>query len=139
MDLSKDDFAETHTIWVNWLGFVSRLYTEAKLRHNRFDETEDELAAKIRHVNRQLSDKKPSAEELKDKVKLQPHRATVALELFKHEALKQLLLQEYEDAERKCALISRQVEIRKEDFGHTGRNGNIPTAHAPGFRYGRTP
>lgn len=139
MDLSKDEFAETHTVWVNWLGHVAKRLTDARLQQNRYDETADELDAKIRSINRQLSDKKQSIEELKDKVKLQPHRATIALELFKHESVKQLLQQEYEDAERKCALISRQVELRKENFEHSNRDGNVPRAVPPDYRYRRSP
>ena len=130
MTISPNEYAEAYTRRLGWMTTVAKIRTSNKVRLCRLEGAANELSLKIKHTNRSLATKAPSAEELKERVGLQPHYAEITLEIFKYDALKQLLDQEYDEALENLKALSRQVEIRKEEFGGERRDGNVPKAVA---------
>lgn len=126
MTVSPNEYSAIYTFRLGWFNEVGRHLTAVKVTFKRYELTEADLARKIRHVNRSLSTQKVSVEEMKDRVGMQPHREQIELEMSKWEWLKLLLEQEHKEAEENLKAISRQVEVRKEEFGGERRDGNIP-------------
>ena len=126
MTINPTEYSDVYTFRLGWCNEVRRHLTAVKVTFKRHEYTEDELERKIRHTNRSLSTTKLTAEEMKERVGLQPHHEQIELEKSKFEWLKIMLEQEYEEAEQNLKAMSRQVEVRKEEFSGERRDGNIP-------------
>ena len=129
MTISPTEYAEIYTRRLGWRNEVSRQLAGVRVALNMHECALTDLGRKIRHTHRSLGSKK-SADELKDHVGLQPHHEQVELEVEKYRALKILLEQEFDEAEQNLKAISRQVEVRKEEFSGERRDGNMPRAVA---------
>jgi hypothetical protein len=114
-----------------WYGYTNRLVarTNAALLEvtNQITNLEAELRKKIREQNKGAPKQdRLSNEQVADEVTTDPHWQELKL---REQTLKQYKLElaaYFDDVERQLALISRQVEIRKED-NRGGRNEqNMP-------------
>jgi hypothetical protein len=126
MTIGPTDYSDVYTIRLNWCNEVRRHLTDVKVTFKRHEYAEAELERKIKHTNRSLNPTKLSVEELKERVGIQPHHEQIELGKAKYEWLKLLLEQEYEEAEQNLKAVSRQVEVRKEEFSGERRDGNMP-------------
>ena len=129
MTISPTEYAEAFTYRLSWCNEVRRHQVAAKVALQYHECIENELERKVRLSNRtlsKLSATKLTVEELRDRVGQHPNHEHIELEKSKYLWLKLFLDQEYEEAEQNLKAISRQVEMRKEEFGGERRDGNIP-------------
>lgn len=144
-DLTTPDsttYTETYTKINAWFGYLS----EVKARHDakvlEIEVEMEDLEATTRERMRQLNTRKtakgepkpPSAQEMSDTIAMDSrYRELKQQKLFQQQVLK-LLNARVEKVDRELRLISRQVEIRKQDFEQNNRQGSMGSSGRSGYR-----
>jgi hypothetical protein len=127
MTFTPNEYAEVYTKRLYWYNEISKRLAGIKVALKTSECALTDLARKIRTTNRRLAVKKMTAEELKDHVGTQPYYEQIELEVTKYECLKILMDQSFDEAEQNLKAVSRQVEIRKEEFSGERRSANLPS------------
>ena len=139
-------YTELYVHLLAWFAYTSELLAQVQARVLQYENMQDILAAQTRKEARDLSDaagvKKPTVEELKDRLLLNPEYLEVMRQLQHYQQSKIMLDKKVESIERSLRVISRQVEIRRLDIEQNrtattmpGRNQYDPLRRNP-FRQG---
>ena len=133
-------YTETYAHLMSWFGYVSELYARVQADVLQFKNMKDILAAEGRKVSVEVNKgtKKPSKEELEDRLLLNPEYQEVMLKLQRFQQAKLLFEAKLESIDRSLRVVSRQVEIRKLDQEQSRTGGNMPgRGYTGGGRFGR--
>lgn len=114
-----------------WYGYVTNVHARIKAILIQIDNELGDLESRLREGTVQASKiegrKKPTLQEIADTIKKDPRILELTLQKQHHEQ-KKLLLQSYVgQLERNLKIVSRQVEIRRQDLEHHQVANNMPT------------
>jgi hypothetical protein len=137
------NYTETYVHLNAWFGYASEIYAQVKATVLQFENMKDILEAEGRKVAREGAEavaektKKPTKEELEDRMLLNPEYQEVKLKLQRYQQSELLFKAKLESIERSLRVISRQVEIRRLDLDQTRNGGNMPNrGYTGGGRFG---
>ena len=129
------EYQEMHNRYLGWFTFLSPIQASIKSEILGFKGAAVELKAAIKQDYRARGDK-VSESELESDLQLNVQYNHVLVELNKLQQMKLLVDDEIERVERQLALISRQVELRREEFDKTKRDSSVGYGMR---RYGKSP
>lgn len=140
-------YTETYALLLAWFGYSSELYARVQADVLQFKNMRDILAAEGRKVAREIHEgtKKPTKEELEDRLLLNPEYQDVMLKMQRYQQAELLFKAKVESIERSLRVISRQVEIRRLDMEQTKTGANMPGrgfqpgGYTGGGRFGKDP
>ncbi len=137
-------YTETYTQLNAWFGYASETYALVQASILQFENMKDILEAEGRKVAREINEgtKKPTVEELKDRMMLNPEYQDVLRKLQRFKQSKLLFSAKLESIERSLRVVSRQVEIRRLDQDQTRNGANMPGRgmdFTGGGRFGNRP
>lgn len=122
----SDTFARLNA----WFGYVSEVYAEVQARVLQYENIKDILEAEGRRINRELNQsetKKPTVQELADRLLLNPEYQEVMILLQRYKQSKMLFAAKVDSIERSLKTVSRQIEVRKLDQENTRVGSNLPS------------
>jgi hypothetical protein len=135
-------YTETYAQLLSWFTYASEKLAQIQVRLLQYENMQDVMAAQTRQAAREQSDqsgnKKPTAEEMKDRLLRNPEYLEITRTLQRYQQGKIVMSAKVESLERTLRLISRQIEIRRLDIeqGRTGaampaRNQRDPFSRQP--------
>lgn len=136
-------YTETYAHLLSWFGYASELYARVQADVLQYKNMRDVLEAEGRKTARELQEasgatKKPTKEELEDRMLLNPEYQEVKLKLQRYEQAELLFKAKVDSIERSLRVISRQVEIRRLDYEQNRTGGNMPGRNfTGGGRFGQ--
>ncbi len=141
-------YSEAYSRLLGWFTFASEALAQLQVRVLQYENMQDIIAAQTRQTAREQSDqqgaKKPTAEEMKDRLLRNPEYLDITLNLQKYQQGMIIMSAKVEGLERTLRLISRQIEIRRLDIEQQrtstaipGRNQRSPFSRDPQPEPGR--
>lgn len=113
-------YTEVYVHLLAWYNFMSECYAKVEAKILQLENMQEILGAQTRKMARDVTEaagaKKPTVEEMKDRLLLNPEYLEVMHELQQQQQSKVLMGRKVDALERSLRLISRQVEIRKLDI-----------------------
>jgi len=136
-------YTEAYVSLLAWFTFSAEKLAQIQVRVLQYENMQEVLAAQTRQAARDQSDqsgvKKPTAEEMKDRLLRNPEYLEITRMLQRYQQGKIVMGAKVEALERALRLISRQVEVRRLDIeqGRTasampGRNQRDPFQRSGG-------
>ncbi len=135
-------YTETYVHLNSWFGYASEIYAQVQATVLQYKNMKDILEAEGRKNARTVAEadtktKKPTKEELEDRMLLNPEYQEVKLKLQRFQQSELLFKAKVESIERSLRVVSRQVEIRRLDQDQTRNSGNMPNrGFTGGGRFG---
>ena len=123
-------YTESYVHLLAWFNYSSELLGKVQIRVLQYENMLDILSAQTRRQARDMTEatghKKPTAEELQDRLLQNPEYLAVLHELQRYKQAKIVLEKKVEGIERSLRVVSRQVEIRRLDLEQTRTSANMP-------------
>jgi len=134
--VTNPDSTEFTTVYVHllgWYSYCAELLAKVDVYILQYENLLDVLGAETRDVARKqhAEGKKPTVDELKDRLLLNPRYLETLHELQKYQQHKKLLASRLESIDRSLKVISRQVTIRTLDMEAQRTGSNLPGRGSP--------
>lgn len=120
--------AETYLSLNAWYSFIAELLAKVNLSILEYENMLEHLEAKTREEYRTISQpgKKMTQLEIADRILLNPQHMQLTKELQKYKQYKERLSTRADALSRSLRVLSRQIEIRRQDLEHTAVPNRIP-------------
>lgn len=112
-------YTETYAHLLSWFTYATEIYAVVQATILELENIKDILGAESRKNAREIHEgtkKKPTKEELADRLLLNPEYQDVIKKLQRFQQAKLLFQAKVESIERSLRVVSRQVEIRRLDM-----------------------
>lgn len=140
---NSTQFTEIYEKFTAWYSYAANLLARIKGGISQIDNEMDILAVKLKYatieVSRKAGQKRPAKEILEDQVKMDPHYQELMLEKQKLDQQRLIMDSHVESLYRDWRVISRQVEIRRQEIeqnqGRPYVGVNPPSGMTPPGRF----
>lgn len=135
---SYSDYTQAYVELLSWFSYASEILARIESHVLELKNMRDILAAQTRRNSRATAapgEKRPTAQEQDDRLLLSVEYQEVLRELQRYEQARLLYKARVDGIETSLRVISRQVEIRRQEIEGTGSRQNNP----PQGGYGRRP
>lgn len=123
-------YTEVYVLLNSWFSYMGELLAQVKARVVQYQNMQSILEAQTRKAAKEIATsagvKKPSEAELNERLLLNPEYLEVTHELQKYQQAKIVLDAKVDNIERSLRLISRQVEIRRQDIEQQRTGAGLP-------------
>lgn len=135
-------YTEVYAKVVGWLNFLREKKAEHEAYLLELEREMKDIETSTRETMRERSTsttrggtpKPPNAQLMTDTINRNPRYMELSRLELKHSAILKRLVARAESLENNRALLSRQIEIRKQDFESQGRGGPSVRSPPPGMR-----
>lgn len=128
--LDPKEYTTTYAQLNRWSGYAADVLARVKAKIPGFKSAIKQIATETRREQIRLAaesgNKKPTEQELEDAVELQPKYLELQRELQRLEEKKAMLMAHIERISDSLALVSRQVEIRRQDLEQQKTENGMP-------------
>lgn len=127
------DYTEKYMQITGWFGYLAEVKSRVNAQILELDNEMKQIEASMRENMRAMSSKTtksgepkaPPAQEMEDKIRLDPRYKELGVKKQGFEQMATMLTSRINKHEYEIKLMSRQVEIKRTEFDHASREGGI--------------
>ena len=127
------DYTEKYMQLTAWYGYLSEVKSRVNAQVLELDNEMKQIEARMREGMRERSTKRtkageskaPPAQEMEDKIRLDPHYTELGVKKQGLEQMATMLTSRINKHEYEIKLMSRQVEIKRVELDHSNREGAL--------------
>jgi hypothetical protein len=134
-------YTTMYTAFLHWFNYANKLKARIIAELLQFENEMDDIAAATRKALREQGNilpKKLTAKDIDDEVNTTPRYRELKIRAQELEQLKAEMDARCEELERSLRVVSRNIEVRKEEMGDGRKGENMPgRVNGRGDRFGR--